>query len=402
MADRSGLGYPATFSDRRAERIAAEAQADQQRALAEQTRAQTALTMAQVEQARQAGAAALAERRYQREKAERDEARARRSEARARFMRRLPVWLLSVLWATVIVAPVTLAWQAQRQFAESTLHIPSAWSWLFPLAVEAGAWVCAFEAHRRAKTGRPVGALLTWMWVLASIAAGINLMHGATDYSLTAGVALAVMSLLGVLLHQIRQNADRAAAEGRDNTALRRALWRRIRFPRLSWSAASIAAARGEATTADEAWRQAWVDRCGVGPEASRRDRRLARVIVRHQRKADRKAARAGDLTIIGGVILPVTLPGLPVDKPGDGEPAQAAPMAVLPTVEHIPETPIVQAQLSDKAAALLARVRAEIAAGNLPDTPSATAIRKAFGGAYDIAAAVRDVLAQRAGNEAA
>ncbi|WP_199441702.1 DUF2637 domain-containing protein [Umezawaea beigongshangensis] len=394
-----------TFYDRRAERTAAAAQAEQQRADAERTRAETALAMVQVQQARAHAAAELSERRQQREQADKQATRQRRAATRARWAARLPEWLLSVLWATVIVSPITLAWQAQRSFAETTLALPATTSWLFPLAVEAGAWVCAFEAHRRTKAGLPVGALPTWMWVLAGIAAGINLLHGTADHGPVAGIALATMSLLGVLLHHVRQAADHAAAEGRDTAQLRRALWRRVRFPRLSFAAASIAAARSGRVDAETAWRQAWVDRYGVGPDSSRRDRRLARTITRHRWSADRKAARSGDLVIVGGVILPAVIPGLTTETTPAPPALTIVPAVAEPSAEPADtgtDTPVVQGELSPRAADLLIKVRTAIAAGELPAAPAATAIRKQFGGASETAREVRDALKHDARSEAA
>ncbi len=405
-----------TFYDHKAQRQVAAATADAQLAAAEGTRADTALKMVQVEHARAAAADDRVQRAAATRRADQAETRARRAAVRARLAARVPEVLLSALWAAVIVSPISLAWRAQQSFAEATLHLPAGMSWLFPLAVEAGAWVCAFEAHRRGKARMPIGALVTWMWVLAGVAATIQLLHGTADYGPVAGIALAAMSLLGVLLHHIRQSADTAAAEGRDTAGMRRSVWRKVRFPRLSWAAASIAAAGNGVTIGETAWRQAWIDRYGVGPDSSRRDRKVARLVVRHQRKADRKAAKAGDLVVMGGVILPATLPTLPalsaVDStPGDGgiQGASATPMSLVPAPVGDLGTPIVQAQqaeqhprMSDKATALLARVRAEITAGNLPATPSASAIRKTFGGAQDVAAEVRDVLARRAADKAA
>ncbi|WP_433267253.1 hypothetical protein ACQPZF_00955 [Actinosynnema sp. CS-041913] len=385
----------ATFYDRRAERTAAQAQAVQAQAAAEQTRAQTALTLVQVDQARVQAAADFADRRARREQEARDAARARRRATRRAVAARLPDWLLSALWATVIVSPITIAWRSQQDFAATTLHL-GWWGWLFPLAVESGAWVCAFEAHRRRRAGLPVGALPTWMWVLGGVAAAIQLLHNATDHGVVVGVVLAAMSLLGVLLHHVRQSADHAAAEGRSGAQLRRALWRRLRYPRLSWAAAAIHAARTD-TPVEAAWRAAWVDRYGVGPDSTRRDRRLARVIVRHQRRADRRAAREGALTILGGVIVPVTL--TPPDTTaaagiGEVDPPRAAPDAPGG------ETAIVQREhgsgLSAKAAELLPAVQAAITAGDLPARPSARAILARFGGSTKTASEVRDALTDR------
>src|SRR5699024_7543895 len=143
----------------------------------------------------------------------------------------------------------------------------------------------------------PAGSLPGWMGILAAVAAVINASHGVADAGFAAGLALGALSLLGVVLHSIRQNLDADASGAPRRVGL--AIWRRVRYPRLSLAAASLRAARelDHAT----AWRLAWQDRYGVGPDATGRDRRLGRVIVRREEHADRKAARNGELTLIDG-----------------------------------------------------------------------------------------------------
>jgi hypothetical protein len=236
---------------------------------------------------REAAANAAAHRRY-----------GRRAQRAARLAA-LPNLGMSALWATIIVLPIAIAWTAQAQFAATALHMPVPLNHGFPAAVEVAAWICAFEAHRRIRRGLSAGSLPRWMWALASIAAVINVSHGIAD-GWAAGLALGAMSLLGVLLHSIRQGLDAAAATGR-NTGI--TLWRRIRYPRLSLAALSLRAAR-ELPVGD-AWVLAWVDRFGVGPDAPRHERKLARVIVRRNAKSDREAAKTGEITIIGGRVQP-------------------------------------------------------------------------------------------------
>lgn len=208
---------------------------------------------------------------------------------------------MSALWATMIVLPIALAWTAQADFALATLHIPGPFNHLFPASVETGAWLCAFEAHVRIRStpARPVGSLRRWMWVLAVIAAAINAAHGIRDAGVPAGLALGSLSLLGVLLHSIRQSLDAAESAGHSAGRVVLGLWRRIRYLRLSLAAASIRAARE--LDAATAWRLAWEDRYGVGPDTTRRERRLGRVIVRREMGQDRKAAKDGEITIVAG-----------------------------------------------------------------------------------------------------
>lgn len=220
-----------------------------------------------------------------------------RRRARAAWWRRLPNHGMAALWATMIVLPISLAWQAQALFALETLRIAEPFNHAFPAAIETGAWLCAFEAHRRIRAGMSAGLLPTYMWVLAGAAAVINGAHGLADGGPVAGLALATLSVLGVFLHSIRQGLDAARVTG--NGHARVALWRRVRYPRLSIAAASLRAAR-ELDPAT-AWTLAWVDRYGVGPDVSRRERRLARRVVRRSARDGRKAVRAGDVTIVDG-----------------------------------------------------------------------------------------------------
>src|SRR5699024_9111216 len=155
----------------------------------------------------------------------------------------------------------------------------------------------AFEAYRRIHQGLPVGSLPRWMWILAGVAAVINASHGVADAGFAAGLALGALSLLGVVLPSIRQTPDACASGARRRWGL--ALWRWVRYRRLSLAAASLRAV-GELDNA-AAWRLAWHDRYGVGPESTLRDRRLGRVIVRREEGEDRKAAKSGELTVLNG-----------------------------------------------------------------------------------------------------
>lgn len=351
-----------TIYDPRAARTLAKAEAAKTAAEAERVRAET--TRVQQE---------AADKRARQERAERAEQRRTSWE---RWRSTAPDSALSGLWAALIVAPLLLAWYAQAQFARHTLHIPAGMTWLFPLAIESGAWVCAFEAHRRARRGAPTGSLLRWMWVLAGIATGINAAHGAADFGPVAGLALGTLSVLGVLLHHIRQSLNAAEAAGASAQEVSQRFTRWVLFPWMSWSTWRLATRAG--VDHAEAWEWAWIDRYGVGPDASKRDRRLACVIVRRQMEADRKAAESGGLTIINGVILRSALP------------SPAVPAAVATANLS---APIEQRKLSARAAALLEQAKAAVSAGELPERPSASAIRKRFGGAMETAQEVRDAL---------
>ncbi|MFD7658713.1 hypothetical protein ACFV4N_32465 [Actinosynnema sp. NPDC059797] len=73
--------------------------------------------------------------------------------------------------------------------------------------------------------------------------------------------------------------------------------------------------------------------------------------------------------------VPPATADPIPA-RPVSAAPADTPPASVPVIADRTPDTPIVQAQLSARAAELLPRLRAAIAAGDLPPTASASAIR--------------------------
>lgn len=308
----------ATYYDRRAERTAAQAEADATRAAAEATRAETALRVER-ERRRMEDAASAADRHDRIEHAEHKASRrrARRTERKraraalaaatrrgagalvATVLTRAPV----VVGGIAMGAPIAIAWRGQLEFAEKVMHL-GVLAPALPIALEGAAWYLAFLTHRAIKAHLPAGGYRAWTWGLASLAAAMNLWHGWKAYGPQAGVVLALASLLGILLWELTASLAVQTESKRSAAEIRRAAWRRVRYPRLSWAAVSIRAARGEDCTTDQAWVAAWIDRYGIGPDASQRDRKLARSILRHQSKADRRAAKDGRLSIVEGAIL--------------------------------------------------------------------------------------------------
>ncbi|MEU4834145.1 DUF2637 domain-containing protein [Streptosporangium sp. NPDC023615] len=310
-----------TFYDPRAQRAVAGAEAERARAEAEATRAQTAIALERErrlldrqhaqderqhrdERARTKAAA----RKERREQSRRDRA-ARRAAARrgagalaAAVAERAPV----IVGAVAMGAPIAIAWRGQLEFATDVMHL-GFMAPALPIALEGGVWYLAFLVHRAIMAKLPIGRYRAATWMLAGIAAGMNLWHGIHangDDGLQVGVILALASLLGIALWELTASLTQQTTTRRSAAEIRRAAWRRLRYPRLSWSAASIRASRGESCSIEEAWTAAWIDRFGVGPSSSRRDRKLARSIVSYEKKADRAAAKDGRLVIVDGSIV--------------------------------------------------------------------------------------------------
>lgn len=373
-----------TFYDKHAERQLAAGIARQHEAEAAARQADTDLRLLDVAERRDA----LADQQARRAAERAEQARARRANRRSarwasicsavvNLRSRLVSVVPMLVGAVAMGAPILIGWNGQLQTARAVLHL-GALAWVFPVALEGGAWWLAYLTGRAIQRGLPTGRLRAWTWMLALVAAGMNFWHGTLAYGVLGGAGLGLASLLGIGLWEITAWHHRQRAAGRTAAELRTVWLRRIRFPRMAWAAASIAAAYGPTVDRDCAWRAAWIDRYGVGPESTRRDRRLARLIIRYQRRADRAAARRGDLIIVSGVIL----------RP---PPTALRPSQVGPA--ETPDTPIEMPKLSARAVALLDTARAAIAAGTLSETPSARAIRRRFGCGMETAMAVRDAL---------
>ncbi|WP_024875350.1 hypothetical protein [Saccharomonospora piscinae] len=102
------------------------------------------------------------------------------------------------------------------------IYAGSAWpftGWLLPVVTELSMWACAFAVHHRRRTapGTSVLWLLVGVGLSTALAAALNAMKGLT-VGWDASVVMGVVSIAGVLLHQMtvaghpRTRGDREAA----------------------------------------------------------------------------------------------------------------------------------------------------------------------------------------------
>ncbi|MFE3454990.1 DUF2637 domain-containing protein [Nonomuraea sp. NPDC059194] len=321
----------ATYFDHKAARTAAAADAQARLAEAEAIRAQTALH------------AEAERRRMQREDAEdrrRDQATRTAAKALAKAnraaRRRTAAQALSagvrarshaIIGALAMGSPMFIAWGGQYAFGDDVMQLGAA-AVTLPIAMEGSVLYTAYLTHRAIEAGLPTGRYRALTWVMAAVAASMNLWHQVDKHQtpadawagLQVGVIYAVASVLGIVLWELTAGLKSQVKSKRTAADIRRAAWRRLRYPRLSWAAASIRGAQG--CSIEDAWQQAWIDRYGVGPAATRRERRLARSIVRYQRKADRTAAKHGMVRIIDGSIVRL---GAESSRSTEGEQAMAS-----------------------------------------------------------------------------
>ncbi|MFI6534212.1 hypothetical protein ACIBHY_17255 [Nonomuraea sp. NPDC050547] len=241
--------------DKRAERTYAAGLAAQQQAAAEAVRADAAIRLRRAERQQMHEDAVERERirlaRAQRWRARR---RAAAQTVRGSAVRFAPAFAGGIAMG----APILLAWSGQLAFgAEVMLLGPLAI--MVPIALEGAVWYVALLEHRAGRAGLPTGIYRAWAWILAAVAASMNFWHGATSAGgAQRGAVLALASLLGVGLWQLTI-CLRAGRQRRRTLAQARTSWaRRIRYPRISWTAWSIRTALGPDCTPEAAWAAAW------------------------------------------------------------------------------------------------------------------------------------------------
>lgn len=308
--------------DPKAERITAQANAEEARAKAEAIREQTRLAAELADDDRQ-------ERRRQAAEQRRQERRVQHAERRAELARKIRGNGGQVIPLVAVGSPAVIAWRGQYEFAREVMDLGRL-SVLLPVAVEGSVLYMAFLAHQAIKATVSPARYRAMTWLLAAVAAGLNCWHGLTQAGhslhelsssdLQVGISLGLTSLLGIGLLELTtafRSIKSRVESGRSAEDIRRALVRRFRYPRLSVSAVALAASRG--ITPEEAWRAAWIERYGLGPEASRRERLVARQVLKRERKAACTAADRGALTIVDGQLVPAAWFGEPADGERNG-----------------------------------------------------------------------------------
>lgn len=214
-------------------------------ARAEQAR-QNALAAAQVEQIRARtqteAAQVLAEQRAELDRKRRAERRQEQENARARRQARwtgLRAWVsahtVDLLIYPLAVVSAVMAVPAMAAFGHDVYG--NAAGYALPIITELGMWAFAFAVHvvrnRSEHDGadRPVWALQLGVWSFATVAAGLNFLHGLSsdagpipglENGVRAGVVMAVASVAGVMAHQLVTAAPRRGRVERDAARIER------------------------------------------------------------------------------------------------------------------------------------------------------------------------------------
>lgn len=121
-----------------------------------------------------------------------------------RWIARHPI---DLLMSVIVIVPGLLAWTAMATFGADIYGPLGA---LFPLFSEAASWVFAFAVQRARRRGGPVRMLMTGLVITTAIQGALNFAHGAMQGPLV-GLVMALVSVSGVVIHQIHVWSDRQA-----------------------------------------------------------------------------------------------------------------------------------------------------------------------------------------------
>jgi hypothetical protein len=414
----------------------AAARAAQQQAVAREAEAMAQL---RIEQAQAQAAEQARERAFARQAVEAEQAQARRAAKAARRAdrrtARAEIWTARRPLLVVIPMMATSAAVAlPAQYVYYAGVTGNAWSGATIAGmVEGGTWLGAALESSAINRRRPAGFYRGLTWTLAGLAAAVNFAHGLTlvvdgksSGGWQVGVVFALASLMGVVSWsayvrlRTHQDSDTSPEQ------LRLAAWRRLRYPRLSWRAASLRAAIGPSLSVADAWVQVWAEHHGapaglqpVAPletvEVVGVDPVEPREVVTAPVDLDRVDLdhKAESVESGGSLDLLELISGQQDDPPPavDSTTAQAVALAgasLGSAVEVRPVVPVWIEPLADwgepdrlvpdqdddvdsVTVDLLSDLAAAIAAGDLPEDASAEAVRKYLGIAWRTAKSLLD-----------
>jgi len=236
-------------------------------------------------------------------------------------------WRSYAIWFARVCAVVALPVQMNAFWNP---HAP--WLLAAPLMLEGGSWVVQRGAASAVANRRPLWHYRTIAWLLALIAAGINLWHGMNAFDPATAIATAFASVAGPgvwdlhehgrirrrdgkLTRRERKAQERAekraaaekavreaavkaekdaAAKAAREAAEKLAKKRADLFPKVWPWAVKLAAALGETTVTEAVWRRAHKDVEGTDPGDSAEAQRLRNAAARRMLDARADAPEKG------------------------------------------------------------------------------------------------------------
>ena len=205
----------AALTSARADKTRAETEQVKQAAVAGEAATQTALLAEQVKQAKLNTQLAGVKESAKDAQAERKAQRREKRDENGSTFKLLVNAVMTLGLLAALPAQISYFLGLHRKDAANP---GTAWTLApIPFFLELLAWVGVMGTRWAHRKGLPRWPFWLMTAALASIAGYINLAHGAAEYGMVAGIALAATSIIGPLLAEVRQFLETKAAEdGRD------------------------------------------------------------------------------------------------------------------------------------------------------------------------------------------
>jgi hypothetical protein len=184
----------------------------------------------------------------------------------------------------MMAASAGVALPAQCTAYGLATHSPLAGA-VIAVMVEGGTWMGAALESAAIDARQPQGRYRVLTWGLASIAAGVNVAHGLDRGGWQVAVVFGLASLLGPISWAAYSHLRSGTVSGRTAEDVRRAAWRRIWHPVLSWRAADLRATTAMGLDPEQAWQQAWTAR--LDRDRRRREDRVSSRVERSKTPVD-------------------------------------------------------------------------------------------------------------------
>ncbi|MDI3344360.1 hypothetical protein QKW45_11555 [Streptomyces sp. AJ-1] len=260
----------------------AQAEADLLKA---QATAQAEQAKAETERARRQ-AAAEARRQAEEERERRRERRAaKRRQARARWRVAMNERRELLVTVAVITLFVAVALPAQIDFLAT--------KWVWPMAAAGGVslesltWMFAIQGQRRERRGLSARVHRTGTWTAATVAAGINLGHGADMWGWGFAVVAALGSLAAPVAYETYRLSLSEDEHGRTPEEIRQAFARRRHHRKVHRLSIRLQSATVPPMPMEQAWEMAWRMVHAAEPGITQR------WLKRHNKRAEKVATLA-------------------------------------------------------------------------------------------------------------
>lgn len=185
--------------------------------------------------------------------AEKARKKAEAKKARAELLKAASARRAMMLTLIVVAASMTIAWPGQAIFLSE--HGMAGFGLIAPIVIEGPQWLAAVLEGEAVKHEGKVWHYRLATFAFSLVAASLNYAHGSESGRII-GAVFALASMVGVVVWEMYVHSQRPAHTKRTAAERKRAMQRRLSYPRIYRRAVRLARATG--MEMESAWPMAW------------------------------------------------------------------------------------------------------------------------------------------------